>query len=111
MTDENKYPTIEELREVYKKLNEDRRIGEFRLPNPNQEYMDEVVTRCAPRWAWDYIDNWLSDNYEMCEVKPDVARSVMIASENPNLYNLPREALDFIEKHEELRIALWRGDK
>lgn len=23
------------------------------------EYMDEVVVRCAPRWAWEFIDDVL----------------------------------------------------
>lgn len=52
-------------------------------PDPDH-YQNKLVDRCAPRWAWDIIDQFIADYGVMDRDTIDRANKAMIdACENP----------------------------
>lgn len=60
------------------------------------DYMDEVVTRCAPRWAWEIMIDvlWTYANNRPTDPGSDdirlAIRAYMMACETPNLAAMGR---------------------
>lgn len=62
---------------------------------------NEVVTRCAPRWAWDLIDETLSLDANSKafdrDLRQDIERAqnaMVCASEHPEFDNFSKEDVD-----------------
>ena len=61
------------------------------------EYMDEVVTRCAPRWAWHvldwHIDKRMNSNAVFRNIREELIRAhwaMNHASEHPELTHIDK---------------------
>ena len=54
-------------------------FGPPTLVNYDDNYEDELVTRCAPRWAWDIIDETLSMDAEARNFDPELRGAIRLA--------------------------------
>jgi len=67
----------------------------------SQDNMDEMVTRQAPRWAWELIDETLANDAQStsfdAETRGDVSAAftaMLVACEDPDLFEVSREEID-----------------
>lgn len=65
------------------------------------EYMDEIVLRQAPRWAWDAIDTALVTSPMHRELYRDAIHAMLIATEEPQRQVLPRSLVRLPQKVKE----------